>query len=302
MIALAVTIGVSLMVGSFRSTVDTWMNQILHGDIYVSVPGANASQPNAPLNPDVIETLQNWPGVARVDLLQTAIVDSPYGPVQLSANNNPNDGLEQIYASAEVPLEQMRETMDGGSILVSEPLVNRLDIPLRNSELTLYTDAGLQTFPIAGVYYDYASSQGSAILSMDVYQEYWGDDEIVAAALVLEPGQDILSNTDELKTALSGLQNLLVRPNQALRSDTLEIFDRTFAITGALQMMTTLVAFVGILSSMMSLQLEKQRQLGIMKAIGLTARQVWGLVALETGLMGAVAGIFAMPTGFVLAF
>ena len=302
MIALAVTIGVSLMVGSFRSTVDTWMNQILHGDIYVSVPGANASEPTAPLNPDVIETLQNWPGVVRVDLLQTAIVDSPYGPVQLSANNNPNDGLEQIYASAEVPLEQMRETMDGGSILVSEPLVNRLDIPLRNSELTLYTDAGLQTFPIAGVYYDYASSQGSAILSMDVYQEYWGDDEIVAAALVLEPGQDILSNTDELKTALSGLQNLLVRPNQALRSDTLEIFDRTFAITGALQMMTTLVAFVGILSSMMSLQLEKQRQLGIMKAIGLTARQVWGLVALETGLMGAVAGIFAMPTGFVLAF
>jgi putative ABC transport system permease protein len=136
---------------------------------------------------------------------------------------------------------------------------------------------------------------------MDVYQKFWGDKEIVAAAVVLEPGQDIQSNTDELKTALSGFQNLLVRPNQALRRDTLEIFDRTFAITSALHMMTTLVAFVGILSAMMSLQLEKQRQLGIMKAIGLTARQVWGLVALETGLLGAVAGIFAMPTGFVLA-
>jgi putative ABC transport system permease protein len=301
MIALAVTIGVSLMVSSFRTTVDTWMNQILHGDIYVSVPGANSSQPNARLNPEVIETLQKWPGVARVDLLQTAVVDSPYGPVQISANNNPNDGLEQLYAAADYSPEQMREAMESGSILVSEPLVNRLNLPLRNGELTLYTDVGLRTFPIAGVYYDYESSQGSAIFSMDVYQKFWGDKEIVAAAVVLEPGQDIQSNTDELKTALSGFQNLLVRPNQALRRDTLEIFDRTFAITSALHMMTTLVAFVGILSAMMSLQLEKQRQLGIMKAIGLTARQVWGLVALETGLLGAVAGIFAMPTGFVLA-
>jgi putative ABC transport system permease protein len=52
---------------------------------------------------------------------------------------------------------------------------------------------------------------------------------------------------------------------------------------------------------MMSLQLDKRRQLGILRAIGLTARQLWGLVALETGLMGSVAGLLAMPTGYILA-
>jgi putative ABC transport system permease protein len=301
MIALAVTIGVSLMVNSFRSTVDTWMSQILHGDIYISVPGANASQPNAALDPGVIEVLQTWPGVARVDLLQTAIVDSPSGPIQISANNNPNDGAEQIYAAADYPPDLIWSAVESGSVLVSEPLLNRLKLPSRGGELALYTDSGLHTFPIAGVYYDYASSQGAAIFSMDVYQEFWQDDQIAAAALILEPGQDIRNTTDELKSAMAGTQNLLIRPNQVLRDDTLEIFDRTFAITSALQLMTTFVAFVGILSAMMSLQLEKQRQLGIMKSIGLTARQIWGLVALETGLMGAVAGIFAMPTGFILA-
>jgi putative ABC transport system permease protein len=86
-----------------------------------------------------------------------------------------------------------------------------------------------------------------------------------------------------------------------LRADTLDVFDRTFAITGALQLMTTFVAFVGVLSAMMSLQLDKQRQLGILKAVGLTARQLWSLIALETGLMGSVAGLLAMPTGYVLA-
>lgn len=301
MIALAVTIGVSLMVNSFRTTVDTWMNQILHGDIYVSVPGATASQPNAPINPEVIEVLQSWPGVARVDLLQTAVVNSPVGPIQISANNNPNDGVEQIFAAADYPPEVIWEVVQGGSILVSEPLANRLELPLQGGELSLYTDAGMQTFPIAGVYYDYASSQGKALFSLDVYRQYWQDDQITAAAVILESGEDVQTITDELKSALASTQNILIRPNQALRSDTLEIFDRTFAITGALQLMTTFVAFVGILSAMMSLQLEKQRQLGIMKSIGLTARQLWGLVALETGLMGAVAGLLAMPTGYILA-
>jgi putative ABC transport system permease protein len=301
MIALAVTIGVSLMVNSFRTTVDTWMSQILHGDIYISVPGANASQPNGALDPEVIQVLQNWPGVERVDLLQTAVVDSPSGPIQISANNNPNDGVEQIYAAAEYPPDQIWAAVESGSILVSEPLLNRLKLPGRGGELALYTNMGLRTFPIAGVYYDYASSQGAAIFSMDVYQKFWQDDQIAAAAVILEPGQDIQAVTDRLTSALAGTQTLLIRPNQVLRSDTLEIFDRTFAITSALQLMTTIVAFVGILSAMMSLQLEKQRQLGIMKSIGLTARQIWGLVALETGLMGAVAGIFALPTGFILA-
>ncbi len=97
MVAVAVTIGVSLMVNRFRSTVVIWLDQILHGDSYVSVPGASVSQPTYPLNPEAITILGNLNGVSRVDILQTAIVDSPSGPIQISANNNPNDGLEQIY-------------------------------------------------------------------------------------------------------------------------------------------------------------------------------------------------------------
>jgi putative ABC transport system permease protein len=301
MVAISVTIGVSLMVGSFRFTVETWMGQILHGDIYVSVPGATVSQPLQALEPGVIPILEDFPGVRRVDLLQNATVDSPDGPIQISANNNPNDGLEQIYLSTDYPLDQIWAAVELGAVLVSEPLVNRLDLPLQGGKLALYTPSGLQSFPVAGIYYDYASSQGSAILALDKYRQIWGDEQIAAAALILEPGFDAQSLANLLEVELASIQSLQVRPNQALRADTLEVFDRTFAITGALQLMTTFVAFVGVLSAMMSLQLDKQRQLGILKAIGLTARQLWQLIALETGLMGAVAGVLAMPTGYMLA-
>lgn len=301
MVAVAVTIGVSLMVGSFRFTVVTWLDQILHGDVYISVPGASVSQPAYEIQPQVLAQLPEWPGVQRVDLLQTALVDSPAGPVQLSANNNPNDGLEQIYLSASHPPAEMWPALQAGEVLVSEPLANRLGLPRQGGFLELNTPQGLQRFPVAGIYYDYASTQGNAIMALDVYRRLWQDEAISAAALILAPGVDPQQLSDELAAALAGEQQLLIRPNQALRAETLEVFDRTFAITGALQLMTTLVAFVGVLSAMLSLQLDKQRQLGILKAIGLTARQLWGLIALETGLMGAVAGLLAMPTGYLLA-
>jgi len=301
MVAIAVTIGVSLMVNSFRFTVDTWMNQILHGDIYVSVPGATVSQPLQPIDPQVISVLEEWEGVQRVDLLQNAIVDSPAGPIQISANNNPNDGVEQLYRASEYAPDEIWQAVEQGAVLVSEPLANRLGLPLRGGVLPLYTREGLRNFPIAGIYYDYASSAGNAILSLEQYRQYWNDDQVAAAAVILVPGVDIQASTDALKARLAEIQSLLVRPNQVLREDALEVFDRTFAITSALQLMTTIVAFVGVLSAMMSLQLDKQRQLGILKAIGLTGRQIWRLITLETGLMGTVAGLLSMPTGYVLA-
>jgi putative ABC transport system permease protein len=301
MVAIAVTIGVSIMVNSFRHTVITWLDQILRGDIYISVPSANASQLDYPIDPEAISLLENWEGIERVDLLQTAVVGSPYGSIQISANNNPYNDLGLIYMSSDIPPDMIWNEVQQGAILISEPLANRLELPLRGAELALYTNQGLHTFPVVGIYFDYSSTQGTAILSLDVYQQYWQDENITAAALVLPPGSDLESVTQDLKTGLAGVQNLLIRPNQALRAEILEIFDRTFAITTALQVMTIFVAFVGVLSAMMALQLDKQRQLGILRAIGITGKQLWTLVILETGLMGLVAGLFAMPTGYILS-
>ena len=80
-----------------------------------------------------------------------------------------------------------------------------------------------------------------------------------------------------------------------------EVFDRAFAITVALQLLATVVAFVGVLSALLSLQLERTRELGILRASGLTRRQLWGLTLLETGLMGGTAGLLALPAGLALA-
>ena len=165
----------------------------------------------------------------------------------------------------------------------------------------MQTGSGPHEFPVLGIYYDYASVQGTALMSLDVYRQYWQDNGISAIALKLRPGSNPDQVTQALKTGLAPLQPLDIRPNQVLRGEALAVFDRTFAITGAMQLLATVVAFIGVMSALLSVELERQRELGILRAVGLTIRQMWGLMMLETGLIGATAGFLAMPVGYILA-
>jgi putative ABC transport system permease protein len=96
-------------------------------------------------------------------------------------------------------------------------------------------------------------------------------------------------------------QAVLVRSNRALREASLEVFDRTFTITVVLRMLAALVAFVGVLSALTALALERQRELAVLRAVGLTRGQVWGLVTGQSGLLGLAAGLLALPLGLAMA-
>jgi len=301
MVAISVTIGVSLMVSSFRYTVTVWLEQILSGDIYISAPSLTAAQTSAPIDPRVLLVLEGQPGVERVYVLRSVDVDSPDGLIHINASSNPDVAKERLYHALDYPLEELPGRLRNGAVVISEPLANRLNLPHHGATLKLFTDQGEKEFTVVGIYYDYASTQGTVLMPLDLYQQDWNDPAITAASLSLTPGQNIEAVNREVIEALAGVQRLIVRPNQALRGEVMAVFDRTFAITGALQLLATAVAFIGILSALLSLEMERQRDLGILRAIGLTARQLWGLIMLETGLMGAVAGVLAMPTGYVLA-
>ena len=300
MVAVSVTIGVSLMISSFRTTVVAWLDQVLQGEVYVSAPSLTSTQATTPLDPAILPVVEAWPGVERVDLLRTATVESPEGPVSVFGVHNPSFG-ERPFLATDLSSEQIWAAMQAGAVTVSEPYANLVGLPRRGGTVTLYTAGGPRDFPVVGIYYDYVTSGGTISMALDTYRQLWNDEALTALAVRLVPGADADAVARGLGDALAPVQRLFVRPNQALRDEALVIFDRTFAITGALQLLATLVAFVGVLSALLSLLLEKQREVGILRAVGLTARQLWGLVMLETGLMGAVAGLLAMPTGLALS-
>lgn len=300
-IAVSVTIGVSIMVNSFRYTVITWLDQTLQGDIYISPPTQGATQPSGDIDPAILSRIYSWPGIDRVDVLRSTTVNSPYGPIHVAATDNPDLANERIFLPPQVPAEVISEQIDNGAVLVSEPLANQLNLPGKDGEIRLIAGNREITLPVAGIYYDYASSQGTVLMTLETYRNFWQDSAINAVALRLPQGASPDTVSKKMEEEFAPFQRLLVRPNQTLRDDVLIVFDRTFAITGALQFLAVVVAFIGILSALLSWHLDKQREIGILRSIGLTTRQMWGLIMLESGLLGSVAGILAIPTGYTLA-
>lgn len=301
MVAVSVTIGVQVMTASFRTTVMIWLEQTMRGDVYIAVQGLSATRSGTPLDPQVIDLVREHPLVGSSLAMRGATVESEYGPLDLAAVSTDLPMDPRLFLSAQGSASQAWERLKGGAVLLSEPLANRLGLS-SGGTLDLLTPQGWRSFAIAGIYADYASTRGTVRMSLDVYRQRWNDERTNGLALILAPGADVDAVTDDLRAGLTGFPQVQVNPSGALRREALVVFDRTFAITAAMQLVTTLVAFIGVLSSLLALQLEKTRELGILRALGLTLSEMRRLTLWETGLMGAAAGLMALPTGYILAW
>ncbi len=300
MIAMSVTVGVGIMVGSFRQTVIGWLETSLQADIYVSPPGLAANRVDAVLDPAVVQALQTASGVESSVRYRGIQVRSGDRLVQvIGIDVNPRG--QRAYTLVSGSPEQAWAAFQQGAVFVSEPLAYRFNLPRSGGSISLQTEQGPQSFPIAGIYYDYSSDQGVVVMRLDKFQQIWNDRQISSLALTVAPGADVDALVEQLRARVGGQQEVLIRSNRGLREGTLEIFDRTFAITSVLQLLATVIAFVGVLSALMALQLERARELGVMRANGLTPRQLWGVVLGQTGLMGFTAGLLALPVGLLVA-
>ena len=301
MVAVAATIGVGVMVRSFRATVVTWLETSLAADVYVAAPALSGSRRGeSTLDPTVVARVRETPGAAAVGTYRGVRVTSPFGPTQLVALGIDPGSYRQFRFLAGEPESVWPAFQDGGAAIVSEPYAYRHGLGV-GSVLPLRTDRGERTFPVVGVFADYGSDQGVVMLSRRTYEAHWDDRGVSSMGLVLEAGRDVGAVIADLRARVDGRQELLIRSSGAIRAASLEIFDRTFQITNVLRVLATVVAGIGIMSALMALQLERARELGVLRAQGLMPREVWQLVVTETGFLGAIAGILAVPVGIGLA-
>jgi putative ABC transport system permease protein len=302
MISVSVTIGVQVMIASFRTTVTLWLEQTLQGDIYVSMQSLSGPRLDTPLDPQVIAFAQAYPLARASAAVRIVTVESQYGQVELVAASAEPPMNPRLFLTVQGSPQQAWQKVKDGAVLLSEPLANRLGISSTGGTLALLTPQGWQSFQVAGIYADYASTRGTIRMNLDVYRRLWHDDRLNGVTLFLASRDDIDAATADLRAKLTGFPRIQVNPSGALRQGALDVFDRTFAITTAMQLVTTIVAFIGVLSSLLSLQLEKAREMGILRALGLTAAEMRRLTFWETGLLGASAGLLALPTGYILAW
>ncbi len=305
MIAVSVIVGVSIMIGSFRQTVDTWLNNTLQADVFLSPPTLTANRIAGFLPPDSLEVAGRAPGVSKiVTAAQNDILAPELGrPLEVIAVSDDVSNGNRDYAWIQGDTQTLwRRFLNGEGVLISEPLLLRENMGLPPPPITLMTDEGPVSFPVLAVFYDYSSDRGSILIGRDLYLAWWSEPQVTSAGIFVDETTDADALAARLQDHFQGRADVIVQSNRAVRGNALDIFDRTFAITAALQLLAVVVAFIGVLSALMSLQLERARELGVLRATGMTVRQLWKVTLLETGLMGAIAGLLAMPVGWVLAW
>jgi putative ABC transport system permease protein len=296
--ALTAMIGVAVMVGSFRESLREWLVQTLRADVYVSAPGVSDSLERR-LDPPLIDALLAVPGVRAHSEGRRATVGSPRGPIDLNAVRLAPESYPGFRFTKGDPRRAWQQ-FAAGAILVSEPLAWRLSLAPGDT-LTLNTAAGPRAFSVAGVYREYGNDRGEVLMDLGGYRRWWQDDSLGALGIYLAPGVAPAQVVAALRAAARGRQALLIRSNADLRALSMSIFERTFLITRVLYWLAAGVAAVGVLSALLAWELERSRELALLRTLGLTPRGAALLIVAQTAFMGLAALLAAVPAGLLTA-
>ncbi|MHA7815823.1 MAG: FtsX-like permease family protein [Pseudohaliea sp.] len=295
-IAVAATVGVAIMIGSFRGSVAGWLDTTLKGDLYVYREGEGAQ-----LAPDWEQRLAALPAVAALSPARQRTVQVDGEPLRVLVLGPTGIAPHSFELVAGPPGATGKTLGAADGVLVSEPLAQRRGLAV-GSTVTLASPGGPLSLPVRGVYRDFASSYGAAVLPRALYEAHWPDRAFSSVALTLTAGADPEAARQRIFALgeAAGV-TLQVNSNRAIRERSLAIFDRTFVITEVLRALVIIVAFVGILSALMALFLERSREFAVLRATGVTPRQLLSLVLAQAGASGLLAGLLALPLGGALS-
>jgi putative ABC transport system permease protein len=302
MVSLAMVMGVGLMVRSFRMSLVDWIDATIRADVYVSPVGNVAGRGDAVLPREVIEAVRALPGVEAVDTLRRrSVIIGGQRVNVLSVDYAVVSQRTRYLFTAGSREDALRRLLPSDAVLVSETFSRRTGLGLGDA-VALDTAKGSVMFEIAGVYRDYTTDGGVVMMDRSAYARWWGDHDLNSMAAYLRPGVDAEGAAESLRSALGGNYQLIIRSNASLRAEILRVFDRTFRVTSVLRFLTMFIAVVGILAALLSLLLERTRELATLRSLGMTMPQLRGMLFAESATMGFVAAAVGTAAGIALAY
>lgn len=292
MLAVACVIGVGVMIDSFRSSLDAWLDTTLTSDIYVNLrdDDSSASTLLGFLDSDSRAVSYSLTRFTSKPGRNGSIVVRAFQPGSRGWGISTVDGDAQ---SATAALES------DSAIAIAEPFALRSGLS-PGDQLGLSTNEGEQLFGIAAVYQDYNTGGANVLLSLSLYRRLWGDTAIDGIGIEAADGADVSALAAEISELLSPA-SVRVTTTTNIKRISLEIFDRTFLITEVLRILAGSVAFLGMVSALMALQLARRREFGILRSLGFAPQDLRRMIVTETGIIGVTAGAIAVPVGILLA-
>ncbi|HYI92273.1 MAG TPA: ABC transporter permease, partial [Bryobacteraceae bacterium] len=292
--AIAMTAAVGIMVGSFRQTVLLWMHDRLQADLYIRPAGPVSADRHPTMSADSADLLRALPEVEAVDAFRAYEISYNGKPATLGG------GDARVAADHNAQREVFRRlASEEQSVVVSEPFANKHNVK-GGDKLTLQLGGKSAEFLILDVYYDYASERGYIIMDRSTMLRYLPDPAPSNVAVYLKTGVDIEQGRRAVEEALAG-RKLLILTNRTLREEAIRTFDRTFAITYALEAVAVFVAIMGVAGALLALVIDRRREFGLLRFLGGTKQQLRRLILFEAGLLGLLANIAGLIAGVFLS-
>lgn len=299
--AIAMMTAVGIMVGSFRQTVVSWMNDELPADLYLRPAGNPAADQHPTISPELSDAIAKLPGVSLVQRLRAYEISYQGMPATLGSIDLENREIYRTsdFLSGRSTESVLAELRGANAVIVSEPFTYKHHLQ-RGDWLQLGLGVGQVSFRIADVYYDYASERGMVLMDRQVMLRYLRDPAPSNIAVFVSPGADVATVRKEIEAAAANYR-VLIFANGDLRGQAVQIFDRTFAITYALEAVAVLVAVMGVAGALLALVIDRRRELGLLRYLGASSGQLRKLILTEAGLLGLLANLSGMVLGFFLS-
>ena len=299
--AIAMMTAVGIMVGSFRETVLLWMGDQLPADLYLRPAGNAAADRHPTISVELTEKIARLPGVEAIDRLREYEISYDGMPAGLGSVEL---NILRAYHNADFlsgrPTNQvLSELREANTVLISEPFANKHNLRAGDSVILPLGEKRI-IFRVADIYYDYSSERGTILMDRNVLLRYVPDPAASNLAVYVDATASVDTVRAEIDQAAAG-HRVLVFSNRDLRGEALRIFDRTFAITYALEGVAVIVAVMGVAGALLALVIDRRRELGLLRFLGAKAGQVRKLIVTEAGLIGLIANFAGIALGFALS-
>ncbi|HEX4141517.1 MAG TPA: FtsX-like permease family protein [Candidatus Methylacidiphilales bacterium] len=302
-IALAMVVGISTMIYSFRTTVEEWLTRSVQADLAIG-PAANLLLGNNEMvRPEVERIVAQTPGVHYDSYRELRVRCNGQLVKLVSARLAVTRDIERLAFSQGDSHSAFDAAIQNGDILVSDPFFRRFHLGL-GDKLTLATPTGRRDFRIAGVYIDYTTEGGVILVDWQTYRKFWQDDQINGIGVYIDKGSGIKAAdlARELRPKIAPYGDYLIKSNQELREQVFRIFDQTFSVTYLLQTIGIIVSGLGIFLSLSILVTERRREISILRAVGASRGQIEAMVLWEAGIIGLLGSLLGIVAGLALAW
>ena len=296
-VAIGLVVSMGVTVGSFRATVADWLESRLQADFYVSPVAEGARGAASTMSEEVAARLAAVPGVVDVGRFRTYSVRYEGSPATLGLADvdlyRRHSGID--FFDGPAPEAIWRALEAGEAVIASELFGYRHGVEPGDT-IRLALGPGPIELGVAGIFYDYSGERELLIGDRRALLAHLPDPRLSSAGVYLEPGADFEEIRAALAQALAG-RGVEVTPTRAIREQAIRIFDRTFAITYALEAIAMLVAILGMAEALLNLVFDRRSELALLRMHGASLGQVRRLVLVQAGLLGGLASLMGLALG-----